>query len=163
VLGNAAPGTQVRLYGDAGCTGSPLASGTAAELAGQGIPITVAFGKTTQIRAQAVDADDQLSACSTPLNYTAETLQRPDAEPPETTIRRKPSYTGPKNSHFAFRSSEAGSTFRCSLDGTRFRDCKSPKNYRNLEKGRHVFRVMAVDPAGNADPTPARQRFRIAR
>jgi hypothetical protein len=27
--------------------------------------------------------------------------------------------------------------------------------------GRHLFRVRATDAAGNADPTPAKDRFKI--
>lgn len=87
----------------------------------------------------------------------------PDATAPETKIKRGPTYTGPKHSRFAFESSEPGSTFQCSLDKASFRDCKSPKDYRNLDKGKHVFRVVATDAAGNADATPATLKFKIRR
>ncbi len=41
-----------------------------------------------------------------------------------------------------------GSRFECRLDGAGFRSCSSPKRYRNLDVGRHVFRVRAVFPDG---------------
>ena len=64
---------------------------------------------------------------------------------------------------FRFSSSEAASTFSCKLDKKRFRRCTSPKVYKRLEPGRHVFRVKARDPAGNLDATPAIKRFKIKR
>ncbi|MBN8870103.1 MAG: hypothetical protein J0H66_09525 [Solirubrobacterales bacterium] len=69
---------------------------------------------------------------------------------------------GRRSVAFRFRSNEAGS-FRCSIDGRRFRRCASPKVYRRLTKGRHVFRVRAVDKAGNVDRSPVRRVFRIKR
>lgn len=52
-------------------------------------------------------------------------------------------------------STEAGSTFACSLDGSAFTACTSGQNYSNLTNGSHTFQVRATDPAGNTDPTPA--------
>ena len=167
VKGTALAGTQVKLYSSAACTGAPLATGTPAELAGAGIAVTVPANATTQLRATATNADNQVSACSAPLSYTTPIptvdppVNPPDTTAPETSFRRQPTRTGPEHSHFAFRSSEPGSTFRCSLDKAAFRSCKSPKDYRNLDKGKHVFRVAAVDSSGNVDPTPARLKFRI--
>jgi Ca2+-binding RTX toxin-like protein len=63
---------------------------------------------------------------------------------------------------FAFRSSEAGSTFRCRVDRGPFKPCRSPRRYR-LGLGRHAFRVFAIDAAGNRDRTPAVLSFRIRR
>jgi hypothetical protein len=162
VVGAAGPVTRIDIYASADCSGTPLASGTAAELAGAGIAVRVESDATTQLSASATDTDSQVSSCSSPITYTA---QAPEADrtAPETTITRKPIWTGPRHSHFAFRSSEAGSTFRCSIDRARFRRCRSPKDYRNLDKGRHLFRAIATDAAGNTDPTPARHRFRIRR
>lgn len=44
---------------------------------------------------------------------------------------------------FAF-SSSAGSSFRCSLDGSAFVTCTSPKAYSGLANGSHSFQVKAV-------------------
>jgi len=69
---------------------------------------------------------------------------------------------GRRSVTFRFRSSEAGG-FRCSIDHRDFARCRSPKTYRNLKSGRHLFRAVAIDRAGNRDDTPARRTFRIRR
>ena len=82
-------------------------------------------------------------------------------EVPETTIGHGPHNAKPAHTHFRFRSSIPGSTFSCSLDDSAPQPCTSPKDYRNLEPGRHVFRVTATAPNGQTDPSPAKARFRI--
>jgi hypothetical protein len=62
---------------------------------------------------------------------------------------------------FRFRSSERGSTFECRLDERRWAACDSPRRLL-VDGGDHVFRMRAIDPAGNADPTPARRRWSVA-
>jgi len=62
---------------------------------------------------------------------------------------------------FRFASGEPGSRFTCKLDAQKSRPCTSPKTYRKLKRGKHVFRVKARDRAGNVDATPAVKRFRI--
>jgi Ca2+-binding RTX toxin-like protein len=63
---------------------------------------------------------------------------------------------------FSFASNERGSRFRCKLDRNPYRACTSPRAYA-VKVGRHVFRVFAVDQAGNRDPSPALFRFRVVR
>lgn len=63
---------------------------------------------------------------------------------------------------FRFQSTVPGSSFQCKLDKGRFRPCASPKTYRNLKPGRHVFRVKAIAPSGLVDPSPTVGRFAIA-
>jgi Ca2+-binding RTX toxin-like protein len=63
---------------------------------------------------------------------------------------------------FAFGSSESGGGFRCRLDRQPFRPCRSPRAYR-VTSGRHVFRVFAIDTAGNRDRSPAVFRFGVRR
>lgn len=62
---------------------------------------------------------------------------------------------------FKFSSSEKGSTFQCKLDGKRVKKCKSPKKYKRLKPGKHVFKVWATDAAGNKDKSPAKRKFKI--
>ncbi len=79
-----------------------------------------------------------------------------DTTPPDTTITASP--TNPTNSTsatFEFESTETGSTFECSLDGSAFAACTSPQTYTGLAPGSHTFEVRATDAAGNIDPTPA--------
>jgi hypothetical protein len=92
----------------------------------------------------------------------------PDIDAPETTITKdvKRSETG--KAKFRFTSDEAGASFECKLKGPdlkrklrQFRDCTSPRKYKNLDDGRFKFVVRAIDAAGNVDPTPDKDRFRV--
>jgi hypothetical protein len=85
----------------------------------------------------------------------------PDLTPPQTTITRGVLRRMPPVFIFRFRSSEPGSTFRCSLDRRRFASCGSSRVLKKPLLGRHRLRVYAIDSAGNADPTPAVARFRF--
>ena len=87
----------------------------------------------------------------------------PDVKPPATSLRRAVIQQAKRKATFTFASAEAGSTFTCKLDKKAYRRCTSPKTYRKLKSGRHVFRVKARDRAGNVDSTPAVKRFRIKR
>ncbi len=83
-------------------------------------------------------------------------LGNADTTPPETTIDSGPTGTVANTSaSFSFSSTEANSTFQCSLDGAPFTSCTSPQSYTNLSEGQHTFKVAAVDAAGNLDATPA--------
>lgn len=87
-----------------------------------------------------------------------------DKTPPDTKIVKGP----PKKTHkttvkFKFTATEAGSTFQCKLDRKPFKPCSSPKKYKKLKPGKHVFKVRAIDKAGNVDPTPAKRAFTVLR
>jgi hypothetical protein len=84
-----------------------------------------------------------------------------DKKAPETTIVKK-TIKG-RTAKFKFVSSEAGSTFQCKLDKKPFKPCRSPKKYKHLKPGKHVFEVRAIDAAGNRDKSPATRRFRVLR
>jgi hypothetical protein len=85
----------------------------------------------------------------------------PDVTPPQTTIFRSVLKRMPPIFRFRFASSEPGSTFRCSLDGRPFRPCKSTRTFKRPLPGRHRLKVVAIDAAGNVDPTPAVARFKF--
>ncbi len=61
---------------------------------------------------------------------------------------------------FTFSSEEAGSTFMCRLDAKPFATCTSPYTVK-AKLGTHVFTVVAIDEAGNADPTAAAKQFKV--
>ncbi len=61
---------------------------------------------------------------------------------------------------FKFSSPAKGAKFECKLDKGKFKPCKSPKTYKKLKLGKHVFKVRAV-ANGLADPTPAKRQFKI--
>ena len=70
VKGSAEAGSTVRIYSTADCSGSPLASGSAAAFSGAGITTPVPGDQTTNLRATATDAAGNTSGCSTALAYT---------------------------------------------------------------------------------------------
>jgi CSLREA domain-containing protein len=87
---------------------------------------------------------------------------------PETTITK-----GPKNKvklkkkkkkakvTFEFTSSDPSSSFQCSLDDQVLRvPCSSPYKIK-VKKGKHDFEVRAIDAAGNVDPTPASDDWKV--
>jgi hypothetical protein len=109
--------------------------------------------------------DETQDACA-----TDSTTQGPcDTEPPETTIVSGPNARVSKpKAMFSFASSEANSSFQCRLQGKRldeatrrFTPCAATRRYRHLRHGTYVFSVVATDGQGNADPTPAQQRFNV--
>lgn len=88
-----------------------------------------------------------------------------DATPPETAllgIKRKATVgtrtaTAKVKARF---SSEPGARFECKLDRRPYAACSSPRTLK-LKVGKHVFRVRAVDAAGNVDGTPAKATVRV--
>jgi Ca2+-binding RTX toxin-like protein len=86
-----------------------------------------------------------------------------DVSPPDTTVTfaPPPDSTG-TGATFGFTAGEAGATFECVLNATAFAACTSPISYAGLAPGAHIFRVRAVDAAGNVDPTPATYSWTIA-
>ena len=86
----------------------------------------------------------------------------PDTTPPETSLTTAPSGdTESTDASFEFTSTEAGSSFACSLDGAAYGGCTSPATYSSLAVGPHTFDVIATDAAGNPDPTPAHAAWTI--
>jgi hypothetical protein len=82
--------------------------------------------------------------------------------PPNTTINTGPAGTIKDSTPtFAFSSSEAGSDFRCRVDAGPYAACSSPHTTAPLADGSHVFRVRAIDPAGNTDPSPSSRSFTV--
>lgn len=102
--------------------------------------------------------------CNQEVQWTATTpTPPPDETPPGTRIVSAPPVAAKqRRAVFRFASTEPGSTFQCKRDGGVWNACASPRTYKRLPDGPHVFRVKAIDPAGNVDPTPALRRWRIA-
>jgi hypothetical protein len=83
---------------------------------------------------------------------------------PDTTLTgAKPaSGTTETGATFGLHSDDALATFECSLDGSAFAACASPKAYTGLAVGSHTFKVRAVNEIGTADATPAEHTWSIA-
>jgi hypothetical protein len=61
---------------------------------------------------------------------------------------------------FTLTSTDAGSSFQCSLDGAAFAPCSSPFSTK-VRVGSHVLTVRATDAGGNQDATPAKFDFKV--
>ncbi len=85
-----------------------------------------------------------------------------DLTPPDTTVSGGPSNpTTSTSASFTLGSTEANSTFACSLDGAAYVACTSPRTYSGLAVGGHTFAARATDQAGNTDATPASHAWTI--
>jgi hypothetical protein len=105
---------------------------------------------THELRVRAIDSSSSVDASPATWTWTV------DSTAPQTTIPSGPTATTTStNASFTLASSEAGSTFECSLDGGAFAACSSPKAYSGLAVGPHELRVRATDPAGNIDGSAA--------
>ncbi len=85
----------------------------------------------------------------------------PDTVVPRTSITAGPRKYGTAIATFEFESNEKSAMLECSLDRAQFETCASPKTYTGLARGKHSFRVRAVDGAGNTDPTPATREWDV--
>ena len=100
---------------------------------------------------RAIDAAGNVDPTPAVLEWTTV-----DSTPPESVISASPPASTPATTAlFSFSSSEAGSTFECALDAAALAPCTSPVNLTGLTVGPHTFTVIAIDAAGNQDPTPA--------
>ncbi|MFP5224000.1 MAG: Ig-like domain-containing protein, partial [Actinomycetota bacterium] len=125
-------------------------------------------------------------ACTSPQSYSGlaagshdflvralDALGNPDPSPashtwtidltaPDTTITANPGpATNDSTPTFEFTSNEPGSTFQCSRNtGQPYVSCTSPYTLNPAyADGSKVFRVRAIDPAGNVDASPASYSF----
>jgi subtilisin-like proprotein convertase family protein len=86
----------------------------------------------------------------------------PDSVPPETTILSGPAgAVASGDAVFTFDSSEPGSDFRCSFNGSAPSPCGSSYSLSGLGDGQYMLSVTAIDPAGNPDPSPASRSWTV--
>jgi hypothetical protein len=98
--------------------------------------------------------DESQDQCPTDASTQADCL------PPETQITKGPKdKTKRRKARFEFSSTEPDSSFECALDGKVFQ-CVSPLTDR-VGKGKHQFQVRATDAAGNVDPSPATDDWKV--
>lgn len=123
--------------------------------AGQSYPGPIADGTHTF----AVMAVGEGGQDPTPKTFTWTV----DTDSPQTTLDAyPPEPSGGFEAAFAYHSSEPNSSFRCQLDSRAVQICPAAgKSYFLLEDGRHLFRVWAIDNAGNEDTTPAEHTFTV--
>ena len=102
-----------------------------------------------QVRAKAVDGTPDPTPPAT-YGWTVDSA-------PDTSITGSlpAKLTNQTSAQFTF-SGTSGSTFECSLDGSAFASCSSPKSYSTLSDGDHTFRVRV-----QGDPTPDTYRWTV--
>jgi hypothetical protein len=108
LIGTAEAGSTVKVYLAAACTGAPVATGTAADLAGTGIEVDLPADSSNVLRATATDAAGNESTCAVGPSYVE-----------DSTAPAAPALTGttpatPANSNNPriLGTAEAGSTIR---------------------------------------------------
>ena len=79
MVGAGAP-SEIRVYTNPTCSGSPAATGTAADFTGAGIPVTVPDGSTTVLSARASNLAGE-SGCSNSISYVELGPALPPARP----------------------------------------------------------------------------------
>ena len=167
LIGTAEAGTTIKKFLSSNCTSGFIGFSNASTLDqnGGGIPISpLTANATNLITVLAIDGAGNESPCSAPFTYTHDTLA------PDTTITGGPSgpftqggATTDTTPTFTF-SSEAGATFQCRVDSDSFVACNSGSfTTANIPPSNtiHTFEVVATDAAGNGDPSPATQTFRV--
>ena len=144
IRGTADAGSTVSVFTTDDCSGTPAATGTAAEFASPGLAVSVAANSSTSFYAKASDGGD--SFCTdTPLTYVE------DSVIPVATILTQPAtLTNTNAAAFTYSSSEQETDFECKLDAQAFASCPADgKNYTGLSDGSHTFSLKPVDAAGN--------------
>ena len=82
IVGSAEAGDTVTVFKSLACAGAPIATGTAAQLEGSGIEISVADNSITFLSASATDAARNRSSCSAATSYLEDTPSEPEPELP---------------------------------------------------------------------------------
>ena len=80
IVGSTEPGATVTIFNGLGCTGGVIATGSATELNGSGIEITVPDNSITFFSAAATDAARNRSTCSAPGSYLEDSPEEPTEE-----------------------------------------------------------------------------------
>lgn len=113
ITGVAEEGSTVALYGNDRCTGTMLATGSAAELAEPGLVVMVSDDSQTSLHATATDTAGNVSGCSTSNVFYVE-----DSTPPALVILAASNPSSPSNGNTPriLGTAESGSTVKLYTD-----------------------------------------------
>jgi hypothetical protein len=157
IIGTATGAGSVKIFANASCAGTPLATVSPAQLS-DGVELRVPDNSTTDFTGVSV-ANGKQSFCSPPATYLE------DSTPPRTRITMGP---GAKTRHrkVVFRFADAagdplGANFACRVDRGRWKPCRSPLKLRHLSYSRHTLRVRGADPIGNVEVKAAKRSFEV--
>lgn len=85
-----------------------------------------------------------------------------DTRKPETTIASGPSgLTYSDSVTFGLTGDEPGVRFSCRLDSNPWAGCSATPAFSGLAEGGHTFQAVAIDRAGNVDPSQASRFFEV--
>ena len=131
------------------------------EVIAAGDQVRITFnGITNPASAGPYTLDVSTTSDTTPVTSSPSVT---DPTPPDTVIDSGPSGTvNDSTPTFAFSSNEPGSRFECRVDSAPFAPCTSPFTTATLSDGAHTFEVLAIDAAGNRDPTVSSRTFTVA-
>ena len=88
-------------------------------------------------------------------------MDPPPAVAPNTTITLKPkAKTRDRTPTFKFKSTVAGATYECKLDGKALKPCRSPLTTKSLSYAKHTLKVAAI-VGGLKDRSPAVASFTV--
>ncbi|MDQ3935425.1 MAG: Ig-like domain-containing protein, partial [Actinomycetota bacterium] len=119
IKGTAAAGSTVNLYTTSDCTGTPVATGSAAQFATPGLTVNVADDSTTTLRATASNAAGP-SACSAPFDYVE------DSTPPAAPAVTGTTPTSPANNNSPKVKGTVGSGSPTTVRVYKSTDCSGP-------------------------------------
>ena len=125
---------------------------------------------TFEVRA--VDAAGNADASPASYSWTVNAIAPPSklvpppppSQPttPAVSIKAHPAKrTRAKTARFSFSSDQAGDSFLCKLDKGQYRGCVSPRAFKRLKAGRHVFSVIAVAAGGTPASSPASFAWKV--
>jgi hypothetical protein len=157
VTGSAPGANNVRIYADPECKGQPVAKGTVDQFFA-GFKVTVVDNDVTIFSGTSV-AGGEASPCSARVVYVEDSLT------PRTRITMGPaSKTRKRSAIFRFTDTTGnapGTNFFCKVDRGKWKKCASPLRVKGLSRKRHMVRVKAIDPAGNAEQGGAKRSFKV--
>lgn len=144
IRGTAEAGSTVRVYSGTDCTGTPVGTGSAAELGSPGIRVEVAEGVTAAFSATATDAAGNVSGCSASISYAHTRKPAPTCVVPNV----------------------VGKKLKAAKRAIRAAGCKVGKVHkpkRRKGKGRRVLVVKSSNPAAGASPANGKVNLRLGR
>jgi hypothetical protein len=90
---------------------------------------------------------------ATSASWTVAAVVPAPQRPPRAVITSAPEGTvGSRRARLTFTATPAASRFQCSLDGSAFVGCRSPRTYSGLSRTSHVFAVRALGAGAVAGP-----------
>lgn len=159
LLSGSAPGAAaIKVFSGPDCSGAPVATGSAADFAADGLQVEVDDNTLNTFSAVSV-AGGNSSSCSAAVNYVE------DSTAPRTSITMGPGVKTRRHEavfRFADTAEDSpGTNFFCKVDRQRWKQCSSPFRLRHLHAHSYVLRIKAVDFAGNEEEKGTQRRFKV--